>query len=53
MRDDNQIQLLDKFSKYYKDLPFGETKKNGLRYYYENEMYSYGDAIVLYSMIRI
>jgi hypothetical protein len=47
-----QLTLLKALGKLAKDLPFPVTKHNGLHYYYENPSYSYGDAIVLASMIR-
>jgi predicted O-methyltransferase YrrM len=33
-------------------LPFPAEKREGLRYFYENESFSYGDAVVLYLMLR-
>lgn len=47
-----QLELLETLATYYPDLPFPEEKSAGLRYYYQNDFYSYGDAIVLYAMIR-
>lgn len=47
-----QLELLSKFSDYYKDIPFEAERIKDLRYYFNNEMYSYSDAIILYSMIR-
>ena len=47
-----QMDLLHSFEKYYNELPFGDEKTNGLRYYYNNNFYSYSDAIFLYCMIR-
>lgn len=47
-----QIKLVKEFEKYYNDIPFWETKTEKYRYYYENEWYTYTDAIFLYSMIR-
>lgn len=49
---EEQIELLNKFKKYYKEQPFGSRKREGLRFYFENPSYSYSDAIVLYCMIR-
>jgi hypothetical protein len=46
-----QLQLLDQLKGYYAELPFTE-QKGTLRYFYENGLYSYSDAIFLYSMIR-
>jgi hypothetical protein len=47
-----QLDLVAEFSKYYGDLPFADDRSRGLRYYFRNEWFSYGDAIVLYSMLR-
>lgn len=52
LREREQLALLDRFSATYSDLPFGDDKKDGLRYYYQNTAYSYSDAIFLNSMIR-
>jgi len=49
---DGQLALLEKLSAYYPELPFGDNKKAGTRYYYKNPAFPYGDAIALYSMIR-
>jgi predicted O-methyltransferase YrrM len=48
----DQIDLVKDLSKFYEELPFTATKQAHLRYYFENEYYSYTDGIVLYSMIR-
>jgi predicted O-methyltransferase YrrM len=37
---------------FYKDLPFPEQQKPDFRYYYQNDWYSYADAIFLYSFLR-
>lgn len=47
-----QLELLNSFEYFYEELPFPEKKSKDFRYYYENEAYSYSDAILLYSMIR-
>jgi hypothetical protein len=47
-----QLRLLDQLSAFYAELPFPERKEPGMRYYYENDWYSYTDAIVLHGMIR-
>ncbi len=52
LNEDDQLSLFRKFKKYYDELPFSETKTKNLRYYFENNFYSYSDAIFLYSMIR-
>jgi hypothetical protein len=52
LNEKGQINLFNRLSKYYKDLNFTENKIKNNRYYYNNPAYSYGDAIILYSMIR-
>jgi len=47
-----QISLLNRIKKYYIELPFKEQKQKNLRYFFKNASYSYGDAIILYCMIR-
>lgn len=47
-----QIELVESFTQYYKDIPFSAGNKNKTRYQFENDYYSYTDGIVLYSMIR-
>lgn len=47
-----QLWFLEKFQAYYSELPFQDEKIGGLRYYYKNGFFSYGDAIILYSFIR-
>lgn len=49
---DGQLELIRKFADYYDQLPFKEEKTGGLRYYFNNPYFSYGDAVVLYSMLR-
>lgn len=49
---EEQSELIRQFSSYYGELPFKEYKSEGLRYYFENPFFSYGDAIILYSMLR-
>jgi hypothetical protein len=47
-----QCDLIDKFSKFYNDLPFKDDKSKGLRYFFQNGYFLYADAITLYSMLR-
>lgn len=48
-----QLELIKQFIIYYKDMPFKAKQTGNLRYYFENDTYTYTDAIFLYSMIRI
>lgn len=50
--EETQLSLLKKYKQFYNDLPFPEKKTADYRYYYDNEWYSYGDAIFLYSFLR-
>jgi predicted O-methyltransferase YrrM len=47
-----QLALAKQLATYYGELPFTDERSAGLRYYYQNDWFSYGDAIALYSMIR-
>lgn len=53
LRESAQLELLEQFVPFYKELPFAPTTSPGLRYHYENDFFSYGDAIFLYSMLRV
>jgi predicted O-methyltransferase YrrM len=44
--------LLDKLQPYYDTQPFGAHKTAAARFFFENPMYSYSDAIFLHCMIR-
>lgn len=52
LNEEGQLSLLYRLKNYYSDLPFAAHKQPGLRYYYENDYYSYSDAIFLYSFLR-
>lgn len=50
--EDEQLQLLEHFARLYPDIPFKPQRGPGQRYQYENEAYSYSDAIFLNCMLR-
>jgi predicted O-methyltransferase YrrM len=52
MNKDSQYSLVQDFIVFYKDLEFPHRKNSGKRYYYENDWFSYCDAIFLYSFLR-
>jgi predicted O-methyltransferase YrrM len=53
LNEDKQLCYLQEFKDiFYKDLPFTDKPNQKLRYYYENDWYSYADAIILYCMMR-
>lgn len=47
-----QQQLFAKLSKLYKEIPYKDGERGDLRYYFDNAFFCYGDAIVLYCMLR-
>ncbi len=50
--DENLIfETLVRLSGHYGKVPFPETRKDGFRYHFLNPSYSYGDAVVLFSML--
>jgi predicted O-methyltransferase YrrM len=52
LRTEEQINLLKTFTRYYSELPFKTEKQSTLRYYFDNNFYSYTDGIILYSFLR-
>jgi len=50
--DQGQLALLHELARFYDELPFGEEKKVGVRYFLDNGWFAYSDGIFLYSMIR-
>lgn len=52
LNEEEQWKFFAAIQKYYKEMPFKSHKSENLRYFFENDSYSYSDAICLYSMIR-
>src|SRR5215212_2349803 len=52
LQTQSQLALLESFRTYQADIPFADEPTPGLRYYFGNPYFSYGDAIILYSMLR-
>ena len=52
IRANEQVALLKTFGGYQDDMPFKDEPTAGLRYYFANPFFSYGDAMILYSMLR-
>lgn len=52
LKQEEQMTLLKQMLPLYAELPFTEKKSDGNYYYYENDTYSYSDAIFLYLVIR-
>jgi ribosomal protein L29 len=45
------LEWFERISRHYCELPFGETRREGLRYFYQNPTFSAGDAISLFGML--
>jgi predicted O-methyltransferase YrrM len=52
LHDDEQVALLERLATFYRSLPFSADRQPAVRYYFDNDQYSYADAIFLYSMLR-
>ena len=49
---DRQRRRFERISQAYADQPFGDAPRAGFRYGFDNPNYSYGEAIVLFAMLR-
>jgi hypothetical protein len=47
-----QFEALKTFSEFYNDLPFPVQRTDACRYYYDQSVFPYPDAIFLYSFLR-
>ena len=52
LREDRQLALLERLSRYYHEIPFPAEKNERFRFAFHNPSYSWGDAIILFCMIR-
>jgi hypothetical protein len=52
LRPERQAELLREFSAFYGSLPFPEERTPGVRYYFNQTVFCYADAIFLYSFLR-
>jgi predicted O-methyltransferase YrrM len=52
LNEEHQLQLFRKFIRYYNEQPFTHDKSKDLRFYFNNILYSYPDAITLFCMMR-
>lgn len=52
LREAEQLLLLEEIELFYPELPFPPQATIGQRFYLENPLYSYGDAILLYGILR-
>src|SRR5579875_3290667 len=47
-----QLALAERFATYYREMPFGEQPKPGVRYYLDCGWFAHGDGVALYGMLR-
>ena len=52
INDDKQIQLVSTFESFYKDMPIPVTRDRNFRFYLDNDYFSFGDSVILYSILR-
>ncbi len=52
LRLDVQLRLLSELRRFYVDQPFSVEQAEGMRYYFENDVYGYSDAILLHCLLR-
>jgi predicted O-methyltransferase YrrM len=52
INEHEQLTLLEAFSGPYAEMPFDAKPTPGLRYYFDNPYFSFGDGVVLYSVLR-
>jgi predicted O-methyltransferase YrrM len=52
LREESQFALIGTLAGYYSELPFQAAKRKGLRYHLDNPFFSFGDGVILYSLLR-
>jgi predicted O-methyltransferase YrrM len=52
MNEREQYSLLEELSRFYQDVSFPVQQQEPFRYYFENQFFSYSDAIFLFCLIR-
>jgi predicted O-methyltransferase YrrM len=52
LNESGQLALLERCKRYYAEQPFSALRTSPRRYYFENGMYDYSDAVLLYCMMR-
>jgi predicted O-methyltransferase YrrM len=52
LRHAEQLELITQLAAYYQEQPFRRERTSDLRYFFENGAFSYGDALILYSLLR-
>jgi predicted O-methyltransferase YrrM len=47
-----QIDMMERIALFYHEISFPDYQSSNTRYYYQNNFFSYSDAIILYGMLR-
>lgn len=53
LSDENMLALWQDMAPFMREAPFSDTAKGGQRYQYLNGYFSYGDALVLYGLLKL
>lgn len=52
LNESTQIRLVEEFSEFQQEMTLPEKKARDYRYYFDNDFFSYGDGVFLYSFMR-
>jgi len=52
MHEAEQLQLISELAPLCRDQPFGPQQRQGRRYYFDNDLFGYGDALILHALLR-
>ena len=51
LNEDAQLALLGDLARYYPKQPWSDAKREGVRFFFDNPNYSYGEAIILFCLL--
>jgi hypothetical protein len=52
LNEARQLQMVDAFAQFCGELPFPDKQSRQFRYFFDNPYFSYGDGVILYSVLR-
>jgi hypothetical protein len=52
LHPEEQLELVLQLAMYYATQPFSESRQTGLRYWFDNDQFRAGDALVFYGLLR-
>ena len=52
LNDEGQVELFLKLKEHYPAQPFSETRQPGFRYFFDNDYFRHGEAIIYYCLLR-